>query len=163
MARGNGQTGRPPKIGDTERREIIAVVATGGSLNDAADVVGIARDTLNRHLRENPAFRKGVDRAIAKGKIRLIKKVKNGKPWQAAAWMLERKFGEEYGKRDKVDIQHAGTVTHNVRPMMEKVLADPAALASARLLVGRAASLTGMNSENGENGHNGNGSANGHH
>jgi hypothetical protein len=115
MNNGNGQNGNghepqkrgpKPKIGDKQRTEAIAIVKAGGSLNDAADIIGVARDTLNRHLRDNPKFRKGIDRAAASGKIRLVKKVGKSRPWQAAAWMLERKWGDEFGKR--VDVQHDG-------------------------------------------------------
>lgn len=98
--------GPKPKIGEKERIEAIAIISAGGSLNDAADVIGIARDTINVALREDPKFRRGIDRAAAKGKLRLIKKVGIAKPWQAAAWMLERKFGAEFGK--KVDVSHEG-------------------------------------------------------
>jgi hypothetical protein len=106
---GHAKRGPKPKIGDKEKAEIIAIVKVGGSLNDAADIIGIARDTLNRALRDDPKLRKGVDRAAATGKLRLVRKVgANKQPWQAAAWMLERKWGREYGKADIV--AHEGTV-----------------------------------------------------
>jgi hypothetical protein len=107
---GNGaKPGPKPKIGNEQRREVIAIVQAGGSLADAADIIGVGRETLNAALRQNAEFRKGVDRAQASGKLRLIRKVGNKKqPWQAAAWMLERKWGREYGKADTTT--HDGTV-----------------------------------------------------
>ena len=41
-----GKRGRPTVITDDKKREILAVVATGGSRNTAADYVGIGRSTL---------------------------------------------------------------------------------------------------------------------
>lgn len=147
---GHSRGGRPAKIHDKQRGEVIAIVAAGGSLNDAADVIGVARDTLQLALRNDSGFRTGVDRASAKGKLRLINKVGKSRPWQAAAWMLERKWGAEFGR--KVDVEHAGKVDVTLHPAMEKVLGDPQALAAARTL----ASRMGQEQANG-NGHNGNG------
>ena len=100
--------GRPRKIGPAEQKRVYDIVAGGCSLNDAADIIGVARSTLNQHMADDATFRKGVDRAIARGKKRLIDKVIKGRPWQAAAWMLERKWGDEFGKKDT--IKHEGEV-----------------------------------------------------
>lgn len=98
--------GPKPKIGPEEEKQIHAVLAMGGSLNDAADYLGIARSTLNDRMASDEEFRKGVDRSTAQGKIRLIQKVGKADAWQAAAWMLERKWGTEFGR--KVDVTSGG-------------------------------------------------------
>jgi hypothetical protein len=100
--------GPKPKIGDRQAEQVYAILAVGGSLNDAADVLGIGRQTLNDRLAADPEFRKGVDRSVAEGKTRLIRKVGNATTWRAAAWMLERKWGREFGRRDFIHQEITG-------------------------------------------------------
>jgi transposase len=99
--RGTGKAGRPRKIGEAERKQIIAVVKVGGSMSDAAGIVGVSLKTIQNAYRHNPDFYAGVMKAKRDGKLQLIKKVKSAKPWQAAAWMLERKYGQEFGRKDR--------------------------------------------------------------
>lgn len=96
------------KIGPEEEKQILKLLEAGCSLKDAADVLEIGRNTLSVYKRECIEFGKGVDGAIAKGKARLIAKVGKAKPWQAAAWMLERKWGNEFGRKDLVRQEHTG-------------------------------------------------------
>lgn len=100
--------GRKPKIGPEEEKQVYAMLETGCSLNDAADVLGVGRQTIRDHKRLCENFRTGVDRAAANGKKRLIAKIGKAKPWQAAAFMLERKYGAEWGRREA--IHHTGNV-----------------------------------------------------
>jgi hypothetical protein len=39
--------------------------------------------------------------------LRIDKAIENG-VWQAAAWKLERKFPQRWGRRDKVEVEHMG-------------------------------------------------------
>lgn len=103
--------GPKPKIGTSEEQQIYAMLQAGCSILDAADVLGISRNTIKNHKREDDKFCKGVNHAIASGKKRLIQKVGKSKPWQAAAWMLERKWGAEFGRKDVVKNEHAGKIT----------------------------------------------------
>lgn len=94
--------GPKPKITPEVEREILACLTVGASLNDAADYVEIHRANLNRRMANDPKFAKGVDRAIAKGKLHHLNKVGKAEPWQSSAWMLERKWGSEWGRKDQV-------------------------------------------------------------
>lgn len=38
----------------------------------------------------------------------LIDKVARAEDWKAAAWMLERRFGKDFGRREPVKIEHTG-------------------------------------------------------
>lgn len=150
--------GPKPKIGPEEERKIYAILATGASIRDAADVLGIGRATINDHKRDTPKFRKGVDRAIASGKTRLIKKVGKAKPWQSAAWMLERKWGAEFGRRETIHQEHkvSGAISHEhrVQAAMGRLLSDPAAYQAAKDLAGRMSGVEVKPESNGNgNGH----------
>lgn len=115
--------GPKPKMDDDKRAKVLGIIESGGSLKDAADIIEVNYHTIRNERRRNLRFSKGLLRALKTGKMRLINKVGKAKAWQAAAWMLERKYGAEYGKRDKVDVTSNGkTLTHLVdRPTFEKV------------------------------------------
>lgn len=98
--------GRKQKIDAKATAAIFAVLTVGASLQDAADYVGISRDTLSRKQRNDANFRKGVDRAQARGKVHLIQRVARSTAWRAAAWMLERKYSKEFGR--KIDLTTDG-------------------------------------------------------
>ena len=107
-ARTRAAAGRPRLIGDDERKQVLAVVGVGGSVSDAAGIIGVSVDTLQREMVQNRDFAAGVKRASKSGKLKLIQKVGTSTDWKAAAWMLERKWGKEWGKRDKVDVTTGG-------------------------------------------------------
>lgn len=96
------KTGRKPKVDAEARTKILAIIAAGASLKDAADYLGVAYSTVRLSISKDPSFRRGVHKAAKSAKIKLIKKVGSAKPWQAAAWMLERRYGAEYGRREVV-------------------------------------------------------------
>ncbi len=99
---------RPRKIGPAERKQILAIVKVGGSIADAAAVIGVALKTVRNEMSRDPGFYTGVLKARKSGKLKLIKKVGTAKPWQAAAWMLERQYGSEYGRHDRHEITGKG-------------------------------------------------------
>jgi len=74
----------------------------------------------------------------------LIKKVGKAKPWQAAAWMLERKFGAEFGRRDKHEIR--GELKHGAsNELIKKIISDPETARLADDLADRLAIQSGIN------------------
>ncbi len=98
------KSGRKPKVTPEVEKQIYGILSTGGSLKDAADYLEINASTIRRHKAACPRFARGVMKAVKSGKIRLIQKVCKSAAWQAAAWMLERRFGEEFGRKDKHEL-----------------------------------------------------------
>lgn len=102
--------GRPKgyfiKITPEKEREILAILAIGGSRNDAAEYVGVSRSTLHETIDRNEDFAERVKKAEADGKIKHLKKVGDANAWQASAWFLERKYPKEYGL--KQTLEHSG-------------------------------------------------------
>lgn len=135
---GRSKPGPKPKIDDAAIQQVYAILAVSGSLNDAADYLSIDRMTINRKLTADPRFAKGVDRAIAKGKLRLMNKIGKAEPWQAAAWMLERKWGAEFGRKEAVTIN--GNVQHtHEHELVQNAITDPATVRLAEALNSRMA------------------------
>lgn len=98
--------GRPRVTNEIVDARILATLAVGASIEDAADEVGIGRETIYRKRREDPVFGTRVLEAIARGKKKLIERVTSSKDWRAAAWMLERRFGKDFGR--KLQLEHGG-------------------------------------------------------
>ena len=88
------------KLNNVVEAKILAVLASHGSLNDAAKYVGVDRKTLHNWTKRDPGFSHRIDTAVLEGKLKLLKKVGKATAWQAAAWMLERKWWKEYAKRE---------------------------------------------------------------
>lgn len=95
--------GRPPAITPAKRLEILAALAVGGSRNEAADYVDVGRSTLSETIDRDPDFAEQVKRAEAKGKIKHLKRIDGADAWQASAWMLERKYPQEFGRKFRED------------------------------------------------------------
>lgn len=114
--------GPKPKIGPDQQKIVLGIVGNGGSIQDAADIIEVDQSTLRRHMRENPEFARGIKKAKKSGKMRLVQRVSTASSWQAAAWMLERMYGNEFGRKDRHE--HTGkngapmetktTVTHAI-------------------------------------------------
>jgi len=99
--------GRPAVLTEPKRKEILAILAYGGSRNDAADYVGCAKSTLSQTIARDAAFYEQIKRAEAGGKVRHLKHVAEADAWQASAWFLERKYPEEFGRR-RVEVSGPG-------------------------------------------------------
>src|SRR3712207_2296976 len=91
--------GRRPRIGDAERQQVLGVLSVGGSLSDAAAVINVDVSTLRRLKSKDPEFARGVRKAVRAGKVRLLQKIGKATHWQAAKWMLERRWGKNAGNR----------------------------------------------------------------
>lgn len=103
-----GKPGRKFKIGDKQRAEIIAILTVGASRQDAADYIGLNYKNLYNYWHRFPDFDEEMRQAEAKGKIHHLNKLAKSEDWRASAFMLERKWWQEFGKKDKVQNEHSG-------------------------------------------------------
>ena len=80
--------------------ELLMYIRNGATRQDACAAVGLPSRILSSWYRKNYGnVQVAIDNAEALLKIRHIIKVNKGdKAWGASAWMLERKWRDEYGK-----------------------------------------------------------------
>lgn len=122
--------GRPTKLTPELQAEIVKIIKTGNYIETACAFVGINKSTFydwlkrgareKQRLEKNPRakikkseavyveFSNAIEKALAQAEIRdvaIIGKAAESN-WQAAAWRLERKYPERWGRKDR--IEHTG-------------------------------------------------------
>ena len=100
---------RPSHFTKKVREKVIEALTVGATYKIAADYAGISYSTLRMWLREAEngnnkykEFERDVRQASASAAIGWLDVLESASTvhWQAAAWKLERRFPNEYGKRD---------------------------------------------------------------
>lgn len=102
---GNGR-GHKRERSEEQTARIVEVLERGGSRARAAAAADVHGDTFNRWLEEDPEFALRVERAEATCEEqmlqRVVKAADDPRNWTAAAWLLERRFGEVYARKTEV-------------------------------------------------------------
>ena len=126
--------GRPTKLDYKVQEKIVQAIKAGNYIETAAAYAGISKSTLydwlkrgereKQRVAKNPRYRirksekiyvefsDAVEKALAEAEVRdvlLIGKAAE-EQWQAAAWRLERKFPDRWGRRV---IEHSGDININ--------------------------------------------------
>ncbi|MFP5109653.1 hypothetical protein ACSU6B_23285 [Neobacillus sp. C211] len=116
--------GRKSKLTPALIKDAEKLLKGGNYVETVCEFLGINKSTWYRWLAEGEnaksglkrEFRNAIKKAEAEAEIRLItdlqKIAEADQKWQALAWMLERKYPERWGRKDKVsaDVQHSGEV-----------------------------------------------------
>ena len=91
------------KFSDEKIEEICKYISFGNNITDACILSDISRETFYKWKKEIPEVEKAIEKAVVKNKHRNIALIQKAaeKSWQASAWFLERRYNEEYAKRDK--------------------------------------------------------------
>jgi hypothetical protein len=95
-------SGRPRALDDVKRREIVALITAGFSIDRAARYVGCAASTIRRESIRNQQFQSDMRRASLSAELSPLQAVREAgrKYWRAAAWLLERMDPQRFGKQD---------------------------------------------------------------
>jgi len=127
--------GRKTKLTPELIEQASKLVAAGNYLKHVAQYLGIPERTFYRWLAEGEKAKKGLAwqfyQAIKKAEaeavarnIALIQKAATEGNWQAAAWWLERKYPEEWGRKDRMNMQASGGLTIRIVEVGEAENAD---------------------------------------
>lgn len=112
--------GRNSKLTPEITEKICDALRAGNTQKAACQYVGISERTffnwINRgEADEEPYLQfvqdiKSAEGAAIVGFVSVIAKAASNGQWQAAAWYLERKYPDEWGKVDRKEIKHSGKV-----------------------------------------------------
>jgi hypothetical protein len=124
------KTGRPTLLDDDRLEAITNALRNGAYIDHAAQAAGIStrtyhgwmergrteRDRINAGLASDPdeapfvQFLHSVERAQSEAAVDLLGEIANharNGTWQAAAWILERKFPRQWGRFDRSEVTGA--------------------------------------------------------
>jgi hypothetical protein len=93
--------GRPRSLTLKKQQELLAHVARGGTVEEAAKIVGVSIRTVQREAKGNEHFDHDLQLAQHTATVdpeTLMKRAARTH-WRAAAWLLERTDPDRYGKR----------------------------------------------------------------
>jgi transposase len=115
---------RPSKLTDERTEKICRAVKAGNYPGIAARSAGISEATFYRWMEEGRAadsgphhdFYEAVKRAEAEGEALAVAWISKAMPveWRAAMAVLERRFGERWGRRE-----HPEQAIHDERPVVD--------------------------------------------
>lgn len=79
---------------------IINAIEQGVPYRHAAAIAGISEDTMQRWRERFAAFAEAIKAAEGRAVAGRLARIRQAEPdhWQAAAWWLERKYPQEFGK-----------------------------------------------------------------
>ena len=107
--------GRPSKLTPETTQRIVEAVELGATWERAADAAGVGASTLGLWRRRGEAgdapysaFLAALKRAEGAGVERalmVIRKAAAAGAWQASAWLLERRYPADYGRRSEVSVR----------------------------------------------------------
>jgi hypothetical protein len=83
-------------------KRLLDAIEMGATIVHACGYAGIRSPTYYRWLEEKSDFREQVEMAEGKATVKWLLKIEqaaNNGQWQAAAWKLERRFPNIYGRR----------------------------------------------------------------
>jgi hypothetical protein len=130
---------RPTKRTPEVQSAILNALRVGNTRTDSALAAEVSLGSLSEWCRRYPEFLAAVEKAEAEARLRFVAiiAVAARTSWQAAAWWLERRRHEDYGRRDKVDMQI--DVGHEAQRIAEAEGLDPDSVMAeaSRILTGR--------------------------
>lgn len=101
---------RPTKYSDEAVKRITDAIELGATYDLAASYGGVTFQTFLNWRRDKPAFDRAVTDAEGKAAVKWLAKIEQAATagaWQAAAWKLERRYPNMYGKTVQ-EQQHTG-------------------------------------------------------
>lgn len=109
-----------PKLTEELIETIAQAIRVGAYVETAVALAGVSKDSFYRWLRQADSddstlmtvkLSDAVKKALAESEKRdldVIDKAAQSGEWTAAAWRLERKFPNKWGRQSKVQLEHTG-------------------------------------------------------
>ena len=94
---------RRQALDEEKKRIVIRILRQGHSRRRAAEFVGCSPSTIRRAALRDPAFTESIAKAESESELLCLNNIKQAgmekRYWRAAAWVLERRYPEDYAAR----------------------------------------------------------------
>ena len=154
-----GRGGRRSKLTHERIERFVEMIRRGATIPTAAAALGINPQTIHAWLhigrKEDapPLYKKfatDVDAAMAEWEIAQVDRISRASEttWQAAAWLLERRLPDSWGRRERLDVRQATVISRLDESVRERLLSDDEVIRALESVAGRLA--TAESSDDGE-------------
>jgi hypothetical protein len=118
------QAGRPSKFTKERIAKFLDLISQGNFKTVAAKACGFTAETLSQWEKAKPGFSEQIKVAESESETNLVKVIRDttGTQWTAAAWLLERKSYERWGKKEKREI--SGHLLNGTPEQTEQAVID---------------------------------------
>lgn len=102
-----GRAGRPTKRTPATERRLVGLIREGLTQKDASAMGGISEHTFGEWKRTFPDFADRIKKAEAEfihTNVQIVQRAADANTWQAAAWILERRRTETWGRKETVTV-----------------------------------------------------------
>ena len=107
MSKAKKKMGRKSKK-DAVREELLANLREPMSIKAACALSGVGKSTYYEWLEDDPEFAEEAEAAIRFGEAVLVSRIKSvgeeKADWRAHAWILERRFPEQWSARQEIEL-----------------------------------------------------------
>jgi len=121
--------GRKTKLTPELQEEVVKRIRAGNYIQVSCEAVGIGVSTYFEWLKKGEEgkkpyteFTEAIKKAESEAQVNYVATVASHATdqWQAAAWCLERRFPDKWGRRDRLDIKGEITAEKKVDKIEEK-------------------------------------------
>lgn len=140
-----------PKLTEKMIERIAEAIRRGCYVETAVALAGLSKQSFYRWLKQAESdeatelaqkLSDAVKKAMAEAETRdlaVIDKAAQSGEWTAAAWRLERKHPERWGRQSRVQVEHSGVEGRPIEisdrtETLKRLIADPVALAALETL-----------------------------
>jgi hypothetical protein len=97
---------RPTKRTPDREQRLVQALQAGNTRRAAATYAGVDERTVERWAASNVGFAALLTRAEAESEVALVALVRQAasKDWRAAAHLLERRWPDSWGRRDRLEV-----------------------------------------------------------
>ena len=90
--------------------QITTLLKAGATIKMACKIAGISRQTFYNWMRKHRDFELKVNQAIVESEMMALNLILSHaeRDWKAAAWFLERRFPDEWGKTTRIETETEG-------------------------------------------------------
>ena len=94
------------------KNRVLNALRAGNTLSAAAKYAGVSPPTVKRWMEDLEGFADEVSKAEADAEVGTVAVIRQAMPksWQAAAWWLERRRGDEWRMKQELDVNHNVTI-----------------------------------------------------